>query len=188
MATENKMGAMPEGRLIVTMSFPIMLSMLVQALYNIVDSAFVARIGEDALFNLRAVRAAQRLAYVDEPVYVYRMHAASAMHSVREGEFVRHRPFFEALRRELSAEGSRFFGTLAASMALRLYKEGGLAAVLGRFNAEARPVLRAQEARGAVAALVRAGVYPALYAAAFPLWRVWRKAMEAWRCARGRQD
>ena len=49
MATENKMGTMPEGRLIVTMSFPIMLSMLVQALYNIVDSAFVARISEDAL-------------------------------------------------------------------------------------------------------------------------------------------
>ena len=49
MAAENKMGAMPEGRLVVTMSFPIMLSMLVQALYNIVDSAFVARISEDAL-------------------------------------------------------------------------------------------------------------------------------------------
>ena len=49
MATENKMGTMPEGKLIVTMSFPIMLSMLVQALYNIVDSAFVARISEDAL-------------------------------------------------------------------------------------------------------------------------------------------
>ncbi len=48
-ATENKMGTMPEGRLILTMSFPIMLSMLVQALYNIVDSAFVARISEDAL-------------------------------------------------------------------------------------------------------------------------------------------
>ena len=46
---ENKMGTMPEGRLIVTMSFPIMLSMLMQALYNIVDSAFVARISEDAL-------------------------------------------------------------------------------------------------------------------------------------------
>ena len=43
------MGTMPEGKLIVTMSFPIMLSMLVQALYNIVDSAFVARISEDAL-------------------------------------------------------------------------------------------------------------------------------------------
>lgn len=49
MAAENKMGTMSEGRLIVTMSFPIMLSMLVQALYNIVDSAFVARISEDAL-------------------------------------------------------------------------------------------------------------------------------------------
>ena len=49
MAGENKMGTMPEGRLIVTISFPIMLSMLVQALYNIVDSAFVARISEDAL-------------------------------------------------------------------------------------------------------------------------------------------
>lgn len=48
-ANENKMGTMPEGRLILTMSFPIMLSMLVQALYNIVDSAFVARISEDAL-------------------------------------------------------------------------------------------------------------------------------------------
>ena len=49
MSSENKMGTMPESRLIVTMSFPIMLSMLVQALYNIVDSAFVARISEDAL-------------------------------------------------------------------------------------------------------------------------------------------
>ena len=49
MASENKMGTMPEGPLIITMSFPIMLSMLVQALYNIVDSAFVARISEDAL-------------------------------------------------------------------------------------------------------------------------------------------
>ncbi len=48
-ASENKMGSMPEGRLVVTMSLPIMLSMLVQALYNIVDSAFVARISEDAL-------------------------------------------------------------------------------------------------------------------------------------------
>ncbi|WP_243114483.1 MATE family efflux transporter [Agathobaculum sp. Marseille-P7918] len=49
MSSENKMGTMPEGKLIITMSFPIMLSMLVQALYNIVDSAFVARISEDAL-------------------------------------------------------------------------------------------------------------------------------------------
>ena len=46
---ENKMGVMPVGKLIVTMSLPMMISMLVQALYNIVDSIFVTRIGESAL-------------------------------------------------------------------------------------------------------------------------------------------
>lgn len=46
---ENKMGVMPVGRLLVTMSLPMMLSMLVQALYNIVDSIFVSRVCEDAL-------------------------------------------------------------------------------------------------------------------------------------------
>ncbi len=46
---ENKMGIMPVKRLIVSMSLPMMASMLVQALYNIVDSIFVSRIGEDAL-------------------------------------------------------------------------------------------------------------------------------------------
>lgn len=46
---ENKMGVMPMGKLIVTMSLPIMASMLVQALYNIVDSIFVAKVSENAL-------------------------------------------------------------------------------------------------------------------------------------------
>ena len=46
---ENKMGTMPEGRLLLTMSLPMMISMLVQAMYNIVDSIFVARISENAL-------------------------------------------------------------------------------------------------------------------------------------------
>lgn len=46
---ENKMGVMPIGKLIITMSLPIMASMLVQALYNIVDSVFVAKISENAL-------------------------------------------------------------------------------------------------------------------------------------------
>ena len=46
---ENKMGTMPEGRLLITMSLPMMLSMLVQAMYNVVDSIFVSRIGENAL-------------------------------------------------------------------------------------------------------------------------------------------
>ncbi|MBQ9853125.1 MAG: MATE family efflux transporter [Ruminiclostridium sp.] len=47
--TENKMGVMPVGRLLVSMSVPMMISMLVQALYNIVDSIFVAQISENAL-------------------------------------------------------------------------------------------------------------------------------------------
>lgn len=46
---ENKMGTMPVHRLLITMSVPLMISMLVQALYNIVDSMFVAMINEDAL-------------------------------------------------------------------------------------------------------------------------------------------
>lgn len=46
---ENKMGTMPVRKLIVTMSIPMMISMLVQALYNIVDSIFVAQISEAAL-------------------------------------------------------------------------------------------------------------------------------------------
>lgn len=46
---ENKMGVMPIPKLLFTMSLPIILSMLVQALYNIVDSMFVARLNENAL-------------------------------------------------------------------------------------------------------------------------------------------
>ena len=46
---ENKMGTMPVTKLILNMSLPMMFSMLIQALYNIVDSVFVAKLGEDAL-------------------------------------------------------------------------------------------------------------------------------------------
>ena len=46
---ENKMGTMPIGKLLFGMGIPMMLSMLVQALYNIVDSIFVSEISEDAL-------------------------------------------------------------------------------------------------------------------------------------------
>lgn len=46
---ENKMGVMPVGRLLAGMAVPMMISMLVQALYNVVDSVFVARISQDAL-------------------------------------------------------------------------------------------------------------------------------------------
>ena len=46
---ENKMGVMPVNKLLISMSLPMVASMLVQALYNIVDSIFVAQIGENAL-------------------------------------------------------------------------------------------------------------------------------------------
>lgn len=46
---ENKMGVMPINKLILSMSLPMMISMLIQALYNIVDSMFVAQISENAL-------------------------------------------------------------------------------------------------------------------------------------------
>ena len=46
---ENKMGSMDIKRLILTMSAPIVVSMMVQSLYNVVDSIFVAQIGEEAI-------------------------------------------------------------------------------------------------------------------------------------------
>ena len=46
---ENKMGTMPIGKLLANMAGPVMVSMLFQALYNIVDSVFVARLSQDAM-------------------------------------------------------------------------------------------------------------------------------------------
>ena len=48
-ANENKMGIMPENKLLLNMALPMILSMLIQACYNIVDSYFVAKLSEDAL-------------------------------------------------------------------------------------------------------------------------------------------
>ena len=55
------MGVMPVNKLIITMSLPMMISMLVQALYNIVDSIFVARISEDALTAVSLAFSMQQL-------------------------------------------------------------------------------------------------------------------------------
>ena len=49
---ENKMGAMPVGRLLLTMALPLAISMLVQAFYNVVDSFYVSRISESAVTAL----------------------------------------------------------------------------------------------------------------------------------------
>ena len=50
--SKNILGTMPMGRLIFTMSGPIMLSMLMQAVYNLVDSIYVARLGDNAFLAL----------------------------------------------------------------------------------------------------------------------------------------
>ena len=46
---ENKMGVMPENKLLLNMALPMIASMLIQACYNIVDSYFVSKLSEDAL-------------------------------------------------------------------------------------------------------------------------------------------
>ena len=61
MNTENKMGVMPVNKLLISMSVPMILSMLVQALYNVVDSMFVARISENALTAVSLAFPAQNL-------------------------------------------------------------------------------------------------------------------------------
>ena len=50
--SDNILGSMPVGRLVVHMSWPIMLSMLVQAVYNLVDSIYVSRISDAAFLAL----------------------------------------------------------------------------------------------------------------------------------------
>ena len=61
MPKENKMGTMPVKKLIFNMALPLIISMLIQALYNIVDSIFVSRISEDALTAVSLVFPVQNL-------------------------------------------------------------------------------------------------------------------------------
>ena len=61
MVQENKMGIMPIPKLLISMSLPMIISMLVQALYNIVDSIFVAQLNEAALTSVSLVFPIQNL-------------------------------------------------------------------------------------------------------------------------------
>ncbi len=61
MNRENKMGVMSVKKLVITMSLPMMISMLVQALYNVVDSIFVSQVCEDALTAVSLAFPAQNL-------------------------------------------------------------------------------------------------------------------------------
>ena len=65
MQKENKMGVMPIKRLVISMSVPMMISMLVQALYNIVDTMFVSKLGQDALTALSLAFPVQNLLHLN---------------------------------------------------------------------------------------------------------------------------
>ena len=58
---QNKMGVMPVNKLLINMSLPMIISMLVQALYNVVDSMFVSRVSENALTAVSLAFPAQNL-------------------------------------------------------------------------------------------------------------------------------
>lgn len=130
-------------------------------------------VAEDALFNLEAVLLARGVAYVDKPVYRYRMHDQSAMHRQRKSAFDAHVPWFCAMRAMLARRGllEAYFPALLSSVALRLYKDGGVTGVMRGFNAKALPVLRIREMdarrlslRGKLLyALCACRAYPAVY-------------------------
>ena len=58
---ENKMGVMPVGKLLANMALPMIISMLVQAMYNVVDSIYVSRISESAVTALSLAFPVQNL-------------------------------------------------------------------------------------------------------------------------------
>ena len=58
---ENKMGVMPVGKLMINMALPMIISMLVQALYNVVDSIYVAQVSESAVTALSLAFPVQNL-------------------------------------------------------------------------------------------------------------------------------
>ena len=58
---ENKMGVMPIGKLLLNMALPIVIAMLVQAFYNVVDSIYVSQISESAVTALSLAFPVQNL-------------------------------------------------------------------------------------------------------------------------------
>ena len=69
---QNKMGVMPIPKLLLTMAIPLMLSLLVQSLYNIVDSIYVSRISEKALTATSLAYPVQILISIDAGIVMLR--------------------------------------------------------------------------------------------------------------------
>ncbi len=135
-------------------------------------------VAEDALFNLEAVLCCREIAYIDQPVYRYRMHGSSAMHRQARGAFDTHEPWFYAMRAMLARRGvlECYFPALLDSVALRLYKDGGVLGVMRDFNSHALPVLdvetldvhRLRLWGRVLRALCQMGAYPIIYPMLYP--------------------
>ena len=146
------------------------------------------RIAEDALFNLEAVLLGRGIAYVNRVAYLYRTHAASAMHTQKGGEFDRHLPWMKALAGLLGRLGKmeEYYGAYLDTVVLRLYKDGGVFGVVRGFS-KARPLvdidgLNAQLMKRGdriCCWLVRRGMYPLVYPQIYPMQVLRRKLLGA---------
>lgn len=147
------------------------------------------KIAEDALFNLEAALCGSGIAYVNRVAYHYRTHSASAMHTQPRSEMQRHKPWLDNMREMLLRRGQMemYFPAYLDTAALRLYKDGGVAAVIRQFNSEVLPLLPLDTMNdekllpGAklLARLCRMGIYPAAYPLIYPVQVIRRKLSEA---------
>ena len=147
------------------------------------------KIAEDALFNLEAVLCGRAIAYVNRVAYRYRMHGASAMHAQAAGEMERHRLWLLTMRGMLLRRGQMeaYFAAYVDSAALRLYKDGGVAGVIRRFDADVLPLLplddldegRLTPSARVLWRLCRSGAYPRVYPLIYPVQVLRRKLGEA---------
>ncbi|MBR3795248.1 MAG: glycosyltransferase [Clostridia bacterium] len=156
------------------------------------------RIAEDALFNLEAVLCGRGIAYVNKATYLYRMHAASATQSQTASEFDKHLPWLRAMREVLLKRKAMeaYYGAYLDSVALRLYKDGGVQGVMGGFRKKAVPLVvvdrldtsRMTAAAWLLACIVKRGLYPIVYPAIYPVQVIRRKAREAAFYLRARKE
>ncbi len=157
------------------------------------------RIAEDALFNLEAVLCAQDIAFCGRVTYRYRMHAASATQMRSKSEFDTHLPWLRAMAQMLKRRGllERYYPAYVSSVALRLYKDGGVGGVVRGFEEKAGPLLPAKmdERRltlwgRVLSRLCARGLYARVYPTIYPfevLARKVREAKFAWRVRRLRR-
>ena len=146
------------------------------------------RIAEDALFNLEAVLCGSGVAFCDRVTYRYRIHASSATQRRDQSEFDVHRPWFSAMSAMLRRRNAfeRYYPAYVESVALRLYKDGGIAGVVREFSQKARAYTLEPVEKGALSVLGRfyrmlceRKLYPIVYPLIFPAELIRRKCREA---------